>query len=65
MANLKFIVILLFGVMIIWGAPAYADQELIVSAAASLTNALREAAGQFAATHPGTKIVCNFAASGP
>jgi molybdate transport system substrate-binding protein len=51
--------------MIIWPAPARADQELIVSAAASLTNALKEAAGQFEKTHQGTKILCNFAASGP
>jgi len=50
--------------MLIWPAPALADQELIVSAAASLTNAMKEAAGQFEATHPGTKILCNFASSG-
>ncbi|MDO9530669.1 MAG: molybdate ABC transporter substrate-binding protein [Deltaproteobacteria bacterium] len=55
---------LLLGVMLIWPAPALADQELIVSAAASLTNAMKEAAGQFEATHPGTKILCNFASSG-
>ena len=64
MTNLKSIIMLLLGAMIIWTAPAYADQELIVSAAASLTNALKEVAGQFEKTHPGTKIVCNFAASG-
>lgn len=65
MTNLKSIIMLLMGAMIIWGAPAYADQELIVSAAASLTNALKEVAGQFEKTYPGAKIVCNFAASGP
>ena len=64
MANPKSIIMLLWGAMIIWAAPASADQELIVSAAASLTNALKEVAGQFEKTHPGTKIVCNFAASG-
>jgi molybdate transport system substrate-binding protein len=64
MPNLKPIIMLLLGAMIIWTAPAYADQELIVSAAASLTNALQEVAGQFEKAHPGTKIVCNFAASG-
>ena len=64
MTNLKSIIMLLLGTMIIWQAPARADQELIVSAAASLTNAMREVAGQFETTHPGTKILCNFAASG-
>lgn len=64
MTNLKSIIMLLLGVMLIWPAPALADQELIVSAAASLTNAMKEAAGQFEATHPGTKILCNFASSG-
>jgi molybdate transport system substrate-binding protein len=64
MNNLKSIIMLLLGAMIIWPAPALADQELIVSAAASLTNAMKEAAGQFEATHPGTKILCNFGASG-
>ena len=64
MTNLKSIIMLLLGAMLIWQAPALADQELIVSAAASLTNALKEVAGQFEKTHPGTKILCNFAASG-
>ncbi len=64
MANLKSIMMLLLGAMLIRVTPAYADQELIVSAAASLTNALKEVAGQFENTHPGAKITCNFAASG-
>lgn len=64
MTNLKSIIMPLLGTMVLWAAPAYADQELIVSAAASLTNALKEVAGQFEKTHPGAKIVCNFAASG-
>lgn len=64
MTNLKSIILLLLGAMLIWQAPARAGQELIVSAAASLTNALKEVAGQFETTHPGTKILCNFAASG-
>lgn len=42
-----------------------AQQELIVSAAASLTNAFTEVGGKFESVHPGTKIVFNFAASGP
>ncbi len=65
MTNLKSSIVLLLGALILWAAPAYADQELIVSGASSLTNALKEVAGQFEQTHPGTKIVCNFAASGP
>ena len=64
MTDLKSIIMLFLGAMIIWAAPAQADQELIVSAAASLTNALQDAAGQFEKAHPGAKIVCNFAASG-
>jgi molybdate transport system substrate-binding protein len=64
MTDLKSIIVLLSGALIIWAAPACAEQELIVSAAASLTNALKEAAGQFEKTHPGAKIVCNFASSG-
>jgi molybdate transport system substrate-binding protein len=60
----KIIFLLVAGAMVLWGAPAAADQELIVSAAASLTNALKEVAGQFEKTHPGARIVCNFAASG-
>ena len=64
MSKLKMILWLVAGAVVLWGAPALADQELMVSAAASLTNALREVAGQFEKTHPGAKIVCNFAASG-
>jgi molybdate transport system substrate-binding protein len=64
MVNLKLFFGLWLGALVVWGAPAYAGQELIVSAAASLTNALKEVAGAFEKTHPGTKIICNFAASG-
>jgi molybdate transport system substrate-binding protein len=64
MTKLKSIIMLFLGAMIIWDAPSLADQELIVSAAASLTNALKEVGGQFEKNHPGTKILCNFAASG-
>ncbi len=60
----KLFCVLLVSALVLWGAPAYAGQELIVSAAASLTNALKEVAAQFEKTHPGTKIICNFAASG-
>lgn len=41
---------------------AHAD-ELVVSAAASLTNAFRSMATAFEKTHPNTKVVLNFAAS--
>lgn len=41
---------------------AHAD-ELIVSAAASLTNAFREVATAFEKRHPDTKVVLNFGAS--
>jgi molybdate transport system substrate-binding protein len=65
MIKVKLFFVLGLAALILWGTPASAAQELIVSAAASLTNALKEVAGQFEKTHPGTKIVCNFAASGP
>lgn len=38
--------------------------DLTVSAASSLTNALRDIAPLFEATHPGTKVQLNFGASG-
>lgn len=38
-------------------------QELMVSAAASLTNAFKELAPLFEAKHPGSKVLLNFAAS--
>ena len=38
-------------------------QELVVSAAASLTNAFRDIGRQFEAAHPGGPVVFNFAAS--
>ncbi|MFZ5448863.1 MAG: molybdate ABC transporter substrate-binding protein [Thermodesulfobacteriota bacterium] len=64
MIKIVFLFVLLLGAMVLSVGPVYADQELIVSAAASLTNALKEVAGQFEKTHPGVKVVCNFAASG-
>lgn len=44
-------------------APAHAE-DLIVSAAASLTDAFKEIATGFEAAHAGTKVQFNFAASG-
>jgi molybdate transport system substrate-binding protein len=43
---------------------ANAQQELLVSAAASLTNAFTDVGKQFEAANPGVKVVLNFAASG-
>jgi molybdate transport system substrate-binding protein len=42
-----------------------AEQELTVSAAASLTNAFPEIGQKFESANPGTKVIFNFAASGP
>jgi molybdate transport system substrate-binding protein len=57
-----FAVVLQLGV-ILNGTAARAE-ELIVSAAASLTQAFTEAGKAFEASRPGTKVVFNFAASG-
>lgn len=43
---------------------ARAENELIVSAAASLTHAFQEVAQKFQTANPGVKVVTNFAASG-
>jgi molybdate transport system substrate-binding protein len=64
MTKIKLFFVLWLGAVVLWGMPASADQELMVSAAASLTNAMKAVAVNFETTHPGTKIVCNFAASG-
>lgn len=65
MIKLKLLFMLLLGAMLLWGAPVYGGQELIVSAAASLTNAFPEMGKLFEKQHPGSKIIYNFAASGP
>jgi molybdate transport system substrate-binding protein len=44
-------------------ALASAEQELIVSAAASLTNAFGEIGKKFESANPGTKVIFNFGAS--
>lgn len=44
---------------------ALAEEELIISAAASLTNAFGEIGKKFESANPGVKVVFNFAASGP
>jgi molybdate transport system substrate-binding protein len=43
----------------------FAAQELIVSAAASLTNAFQDVGKKFEAENPGVTVIFNFAASGP
>jgi molybdate transport system substrate-binding protein len=65
MTKIKLLFVLLLGTVLLWGATAYGDQELIVSAAASLTNAFPEIGKVFEKQHPGIKIIYNFAASGP
>jgi molybdate transport system substrate-binding protein len=51
-------------VLLVASAPVRA-QELLVSAAASLTNAFKEIGAEFEKANPGAKITFNFAASGP
>ncbi|MFZ5450483.1 MAG: molybdate ABC transporter substrate-binding protein [Thermodesulfobacteriota bacterium] len=64
MKKLKLFCLLGLAASLLWGTPAFAAQELIVSAAASLTNALKEVAVAYEKAHSDIKIVCNFAASG-
>ncbi len=64
MNKVKLLFVLWLGAVVLWGTPAYGDQELIVSAAASLTNAFPEIGKVFEKQHPGIKIIYNFAASG-
>ena len=52
------------GIFLVKAGKAVAEQELIVSAAASLTNAFQEIGEKFSSAIPGTKVVPNFAASG-
>jgi len=53
----------LAAVLLLLAASASSAQELIVSAAASLTNAFRDIGRDFELTHPGAKVILNFAAS--
>jgi molybdate transport system substrate-binding protein len=56
-----------FAIALLFSGPmeARAEEELIVSAAASLTNAFQEVIEKFQAANAGVKVVPNFAASGP
>jgi molybdate transport system substrate-binding protein len=56
---------LLAGMALLGPGSVMAEQELTVSAAASLTNAFPEIGKKFESANPGTKVVFNFAASGP
>ncbi len=51
-----------FGLVFLFVAPA-PGEELLVSAAASLTNAFKNIGKEFDKTHPGDRVVFNFAAS--
>ncbi|MDA8164187.1 MAG: molybdate ABC transporter substrate-binding protein, partial [Desulfobacteraceae bacterium] len=59
--------LLLTGLVVALSAPgrAGAETELLVSAAASLTESFREIGPLFAAQSPGIEVKFNFAASGP
>lgn len=54
----------LFALPCFGSGAAYAQQELLVSAAASLTNAFTDVEKQFETANPGVKVIFNFAASG-
>jgi molybdate transport system substrate-binding protein len=54
----------LFALQCVKSGAAHAQQELLVSAAASLTNAFEDVGTQFEAANPGVKVIFNFAASG-
>ncbi len=54
------------GSMFVWFTPeALAGRELVVSAAASLSDAFKEIGEGFAAENPGVNVKFNFGASGP
>jgi len=51
-------------VFLITAVPGHAAAEIIVSAAASLTNVMTEIKNSFEKQNPGIKVMCNFASSG-
>jgi molybdate transport system substrate-binding protein len=60
--------LVLFSVLLLpvfYFGSAFAEQELTVSAAASLTNSFQDLGKKFEAANPGVKVIFNFAASGP
>ncbi len=59
------IIVTLSFVVCLFVPPALCQgQELVISAAASLTDALQDIKPAFEAAHPGTKIILSFASSG-
>ncbi|GAB7082142.1 molybdate ABC transporter substrate-binding protein [Megalodesulfovibrio paquesii] len=56
--------LLSLSLVLVLAVPAMA-KDLTISAAASLTDAFTELGKAFEKAHPGVKITCNFAASGP
>src|SRR3546814_4305044 len=58
----KAIAVAALSAAIICGAPAHAD-EVVVSAASSLTNAFKAAGQQYEHQHPGTSILFSFGSS--
>jgi molybdate transport system substrate-binding protein len=61
----RFLALSLAGAFSLGTSIGAAAQEITVSAAASLQNAMREIGAAYQATHPGSKVDFNFAASGP
>jgi molybdate transport system substrate-binding protein len=63
----RWLIILLLSawVLVMGNRIAHAEEDLIVSAAASLTNAFGEIGKKFEIGNPGVKVISNFAASGP
>jgi len=55
---------LLFAALLLTSCAAHANDEIVVSAAASLTNPLTEIQAAFEADHPSVKVVFNFGGSG-
>jgi molybdate transport system substrate-binding protein len=60
-----FIVSLALMLSMVSAGRAFAAEELIVSAASSLTNAFQDLGKKFESKNPGVMVICNFAASGP
>jgi len=58
-----FLIVCLVPAILIWPSSVEAE-ELVISAAASLTNALQAVGDHFEIEHPDTRIIFNFAASG-
>jgi molybdate transport system substrate-binding protein len=50
---------------LVYSGSVFAEQELTISAAASLTNSFQDVGKKFEAANPGVKVIFNFAASGP